>query len=210
MTRFDPVRVKICGIRDSSTALAAVDAGADALGFVFALSSRQIDRETARSVCSLLPPFIARVGVFVDAPIDFVEETAGYCGLDTVQLHGGETPEYCRALKYRVIKAIRVRDIASLEAAAAYRCSAILLDTYVPGKPGGTGCSFDWRLASVLAKSMPVILAGGLHPENVQRAVEIARPYAVDVSGGVETGGQKDVEKIRLFIQRARGCVKNA
>lgn len=204
MAANNPVKVKICGIKDLETALAAVEAGADALGFVFAPGPRQVDREVVRSICSQLPPFVSRVGVFVDAPADLVEETAACCGLDVVQLHGDETPEYCRQLKYKVIKAFRVRDAASLEKAKDYRCSAVLLDTYVPGVPGGTGRTFDWSLARELVLDRPLILAGGLNPDNVKHAVAIARPYAVDVSGGVETNGKKDIKKIRLFIQRAR------
>lgn len=205
MAAVNPVKVKICGIRDVSTALAAVEAGADALGFVFAPSPRRVDREVARTICSSLPPFVSRVGVFVNAPAGLVEETAGYCGLDTLQLHGDETPEYCRSLKYKVIKAFRVRDTVSPEGIKRYNCSAVLLDAYVPGVPGGTGRCFDWSLARELASAGPVILAGGLNPENVKQAVDTAGPYAVDVSGGVETGGNKDLEKIRLFIQRAKG-----
>lgn len=200
-----PVKVKICGIRDASTAQVAVDAGADALGFVFAPSPRRVEREVVRSICAALPPFVSRVGVFVNSPANLVEETADYCGLDTLQLHGDETPEYCRSLKYRVIKAIRVRDAASLADIEHYHCAAFLLDSYVPGVPGGTGLCFDWRLARELALFRPVILAGGLNPENIKQAVNTVSPYAVDVSGGVETGGKKDHEKIRMFIQRARG-----
>lgn len=198
-------KVKICGIRDVATALAAVKAGADALGFVFAPSPRRVEREVVRSICSQLPPFVSRVGVFVNALASMVEETAEYCGLDTLQLHGDETPAYCRSFKYKVIKAFRVRDAASLEELAPYHCAAVLLDTYVPGVPGGTGRSFNWSLARELALTRPVILAGGLNPENINQAVDTARPYAVDVSGGVETGGKKDLEKIRLFIQRVKG-----
>lgn len=198
-------KVKICGIRDVTTALAAVEAGADALGFVFAPSPRRVEREVARSICSLLPPFVSRVGVFVNAPASMVEETAAYCGLDTLQLHGDETPAYCRSFKYKVIKAFRVRNAASLEEIEPYRCAAVLLDTYVPGVTGGTGRCFNWSLARELALSRPVILAGGLNPENVKQAVDTAGPYAVDVSGGVETDGKKDLEKIRLFIQRVKG-----
>lgn len=203
MPAASSIRVKICGIRDVSTALAAVEAGADALGFVFAPSKRQVDRETARSICSKLPPFVSRVGVFVDAPAAVVEETADYCGLDTLQLHGDESPEYCRAFKYKVIKAFRIKDAASLEGIKSYRCAAVLLDSFVPGMPGGTGYSLDWSIAREVTEAR-VILAGGLNPENVRKAVEVARPYAVDVSSGVETGGRKDIEKIRMFIKRVR------
>jgi len=201
----NPVRVKICGIRDEKTALAAVAAGADALGFVFAPGLRQVDRELVRVICSKLPPFVSRVGVFVNAPAGLVQKTAVYCGLDVLQLHGSETPEYCKQLKYKVVKAFRVRDAGFMEKINYYRCSAILLDTYVPGLAGGTGRSFDWRLARLPALTRPVILAGGLTPDNVKQALAVAGPYAVDVSSGVESHGKKDFEKIRLFIQRAKG-----
>lgn len=187
--------------------MAAVEAGADALGFVFAPGPRQVQRKVVRDICALLPPFIARVGVFVNAPAAQVEETAAYCGLDTLQLHGEETPEYCRSLEHKVIKAFRVRDAATLEQVNDYDVEAVLLDTYVPGAVGGTGHSFDWSMARELAASRRLILAGGLRPDNVRLAVETASPYAVDVSSGVERGGIKDPEKIRLFIQAARGCV---
>ncbi len=205
MITIKPVKVKICGIRDTATALGTVEAGADALGFVFAPGPRQVDREVVLSICAHLPPFVSRVGIFVNTPAGLAEETAAYCGLDILQLHGQESPEYCRQLKYRVIKAFRVRDAASLKNIALYRCSAVLLDSYMPGLFGGTGHSFDWKLARAPALNRPIILAGGLNPENVRQAVAIAQPYAVDVSSGVETGGKKDLEKIRLFIQRAKG-----
>lgn len=205
MRVFETVRVKICGIRDAPTAQAAVAAGADALGFVFAPGARQVEKETVRSICDALPPFVSRVGVFVDASGRLVEETAAYCGLDTVQLHGEESPEYCRSFRCRVIKAFRVRDAASLERINGYRCAAVLLDAWSPDRPGGTGRCFDWEIAAKLRPALPVILSGGLNPENVREAVDKTRPYAVDVSSGVETGGKKDIEKIRLFIQQAKG-----
>lgn len=199
------VRVKICGIRDEATALAAVECGADALGFVFAPGPRQVSRELVRSICAALPVFISRVGVFVNESPEKVEETAAYCGLDFVQLHGEETPEYCRSIKYRVIKAIRVRDDSCLAHLDNYPCAAVLLDTYVPGLKGGTGRCFDWGLARQRSINRPLIVAGGLNPENVKEAIAVLRPYAVDVSGGVESFGKKDIKKIRLFIQRAKG-----
>ena len=202
---LEPVKVKICGITDAPTALAAAAAGADALGFVFAAGARQVEKETVRSICAALPPFVSRVGVFVNAPGRLVEETAAYCGLDTVQLHGEESPAYCRSFRCRVIKAFRVRDAASLEEINGYRCAAVLLDAWAPDRAGGTGRCFDWDLAAGLRPALPLVLAGGLNPENVREAVNRIRPYAVDVSSGVETGGRKDIEKIRLFIQRAKG-----
>lgn len=198
------VRVKICGIQDLETARAAVEAGADALGFVFAASHRRVTPEAAREIIAALPPFVTTVGVFVDVPPVVVQEVAAFCRLDAVQLHGTEPPEYCKELNLRVIKAIRVRDAASLNGLDAYPVQAVLLDTYVPGTPGGTGKTFDWRLLAGRELRAPLILAGGLTPENVRAAVRTVRPYAVDVSGGVETGGRKDPAKIRDFIRQAK------
>ncbi|RKO66844.1 phosphoribosylanthranilate isomerase [Desulfofundulus salinus] len=202
------VRVKICGITDISSALAAAEAGADALGFVFAPSPRRITPSQACRICRELPPFITRVGVFVDAPLEEVRAVAEYCGLDAIQLHGSESPDYCRALGRRVIKAFRVGDEIDPVELSRYPADAILLDTFVAGQKGGTGQPFDWQLAAGLKLSRPLILAGGLTPENVGRAVAIVQPYGVDVSSGVEKDGQpgkKDPDKIRRFIAAAKG-----
>ena len=201
------VRVKICGIRDRETARAAVEAGADALGFVFAASPRRVTPEVAREIIAALPPFVTTVGVFVDAPLSVVREVAAFCRLDAVQLHGAEPPEYCRELNLRVIKALRVKDAGSLAAIDAYPVQAMLLDTYLPGRAGGTGKAFDWGLLAGMKFRLPLVLAGGLTPENVGAAVRTVRPYAVDVSGGVETGGRKDPAKIRAFIRQAKEVV---
>ncbi|SHE74697.1 phosphoribosylanthranilate isomerase [Desulfofundulus australicus DSM 11792] len=203
------VRIKICGITDISGALAAAEAGADALGFVFAPSPRCITPVEARLICRELPPFITRVGVFVDAPLEEVRAVADYCGLDVIQLHGNEPVDYCRAVGRRVIKAFRVGGELKIDpqAVSGYPADAILLDTFVAGRKGGTGQPFDWHLAAGLKLPRPLILAGGLTPENVGRAVELVRPYGVDVSSGVEMEGRpgkKDPEKIRRFIAAAR------
>lgn len=198
------VRVKICGIKDLETALAAVEAGADALGFVFAESPRRIAPDEAREISISLPPFITRVGVFVDAPAAEVKQLLDYCRLDVAQLHGSESPGYCRSLSLKTVKAFRVRDGNSLKAVNDYPVSAVLLDAFVPGVAGGTGESFNWEVVTQAGLKKPVILAGGLHPANVRQAVAAVGPYAVDVSSGVETDGKKDVEKIRLFTQRAK------
>ncbi|NHM27936.1 phosphoribosylanthranilate isomerase [Desulfofundulus sp. TPOSR] len=202
------VKVKICGITDISSALAAAEAGADALGFVFAPSPRRITPSQACRICRELPPFISRVGVFVDAPLEEVRAVAEYCGLDAIQLHGSESPDYCRSLGRRVIKAFRVGDEIDPVELSGYPADAILLDTFVAGQKGGTGQPFDWQLAAGLKLSRPLILAGGLTPENVGRAVAIVQPYGVDVSSGVEKDGQpgkKDPDKIRRFIAAAKG-----
>jgi len=199
-------RVKICGIRTVEAARAAAEAGADAVGFVFWSKSRRFIRpDEAARISRVLPPFVVRVGVFVDERPEVMEEIAQTVGLDAVQLHGDEPPEVWGVLRRRVIKAIRVRDPSSLAQAAQYTVSAILLDTYVPDTYGGTGKPFDWSLArEVRGWGRPVILSGGLTPENVREAIEQVRPYGVDVSSGVETEGEKDPQKIRAFVQAVR------
>jgi phosphoribosylanthranilate isomerase len=201
------VRVKICGITSVEDALQAVQAGADALGFVFyERSPRNLDPLRAAKIISNLPPFVQTVGLFVNADAGFVNDTADRCRLDLVQLHGDEPPEYCEQVRRRVIKAFRVRDASSLAPVRDYRVAGILLDAYSPGAFGGTGLSFNWELAGIAKKFGPVILAGGLAPDNVREAVERVAPYAVDVSSGVELSpGKKDPEKVREFIKRAKG-----
>ncbi|MFZ5646867.1 MAG: phosphoribosylanthranilate isomerase [Bacillota bacterium] len=201
---FGYVRVKICGILDIETALGAVEAGADALGFVFAPGKRMISPEAAREIIKKLPPLVSMVGVFVNRPAGEVVEIASYAGLDTVQLHGEENPEYCKGLGLKVIKSFPVSCADDLERVERYRVDGYLLDTSVPGQRGGTGKTFDWKLAAGF-KAGPLILAGGLNPENVREAIEQVKPYAVDVSSGVETGGRKDMVKIREFIRRVKG-----
>ncbi|MEW6183673.1 MAG: phosphoribosylanthranilate isomerase [Bacillota bacterium] len=213
-------RVKICGFQDLETAKAAADAGADAIGFVFAPSRRRITPETAREIIAKLPPFVTTVGVFVNEQVKTVREVAAFCHLDAVQLHGAEPPDYCRRLGLRVIKAFGVRretvqdgtgpDLSvvsgeDFRAFDAYPVNAILLDTYIPGKTGGTGESFDWKVLAGKRFPAPFILAGGLNPENVAAAVRSVRPYAVDVSSGVETDGRKDKAKVLQFIAQAKG-----
>lgn len=200
------VKVKICGIRTKDIALAVSAMGADALGFVFAESPRRVEPETVREIIAQLPPFVSTVGVFVNEDPFRVQEIADYCRLDYVQLHGEEIPAYCRLLQVKIIKAVRVRDIRSIEQIKPYLgvVSGFLLDTYVPGKAGGTGAAFNWEIAREAGESTPVILAGGLTPQNVETAIRQARPYGIDVSGGVETDGQKDLVKIKAFIEEAR------
>lgn len=199
-------RIKICGILTPEAARAAAEAGADAVGFVFWPGSRRyIPPAQAAAIAQELPPFLVRVGVFVNEPPEVVEEVAERVGLDAVQLHGDEPPDVARRIGRRVIKAIRVRDAASLEQAARYEVSAILVDTYAEDTYGGTGRSFDWSLLERLRGwGRPVILSGGLTPRNVGEAVERVRPYGVDVSSGVETDGRKDPQKIRAFVEAVR------
>ncbi|MEI6916238.1 MAG: phosphoribosylanthranilate isomerase [Armatimonadota bacterium] len=200
-------RVKICGITQVGDAESAVAAGADALGFVFAESPRQISCEAAREIIRELPPYIQTVGVFVGDDPD-AERIADHCGLGVLQLHSGYTTAYVDSVRHRrLVLGVRVRDESSLDGIPGLqRASALLLDAFHPEIAGGTGTVFDWRLAE-LAKRLgkPLILSGGLTISNVQMAVKQVKPYAVDVSSGVETApGKKDVEKVRQFIERTR------
>jgi phosphoribosylanthranilate isomerase len=199
------VRIKICGITNLADALLAAELGADALGFIFyPKSSRKVEPEAARAIIAQLPPFVAAVGVFVDEEAAMVRDLAARVGLDWVQLHGQESPEYCRGLGCKVIKGFRIRDEASLRLLADYQgvAQALLLDTYKPGQAGGTGESFDWRLAREARKYGRIILAGGLRPENVAQAIATAQPDAVDAASGTEASpGKKDPVKLRAFFK---------
>lgn len=198
------IRVKICGIADVPSALVASEAGADAIGLIFAPSRRQVTPERAREITAALPPFISKVGVFVDDDHHRIEDLAAACGLQAVQLHGAESPEFCEGFRVPVIKAIRVQDASSLAGLSDYQVSAFLLDTYDASALGGTGKAFDWALATRTARTHRVILSGGLTSENVMSALTRVHPYGVDVSSGVETDGTKDHAKIRAFIRRVR------
>ncbi len=200
-------KVKICGITNSADAAAAVEAGADALGFVFySKSPRAVTKEAARDIIAGLPPFVTTVGVFVNEVADMVKEIKEFCRLDKIQLHGEEGPEYCTKIPGGVIKAIRIKDTGDIDSLKEYNVSAFLLDAFVEGMPGGTGTTFDWSIAVEAKRYGRIILSGGLTPENVAEAVERVAPYAVDVSSGVErTPGVKDPNKIRRFIERVKG-----
>ena len=201
------LRIKICGITNREDAFAAITCGADALGFVFyAKSPRSVKLETARSIISSLPPLVTTVGVFVDEDMETLENIISYAGLDIVQLHGVESPEYVN-LSRKTIKAIRVKDLADLEILNQYKsAAAFLLDTYSPESIGGTGHVFNWEIAVEAKKLGRIILAGGLNPDNIEEAVKLVQPYAIDVASGVEGDikGKKDHNKLRLFIERAR------
>ncbi|PLX99780.1 MAG: phosphoribosylanthranilate isomerase [Desulfuromonas sp.] len=199
-------RIKICGITNVDDALAAVVAGADALGFVFYdKSPRCVTTAKVREIVSELPPFVTTVGLFVNAPPGEIRQTMTESGVQVIQLHGDEMPEECRIESYPVVKALRVKDVASLAGADAFPVSALLLDAWSDKEYGGSGKSFDWQLAKNLTADKPLILAGGLKPENVAEAIRQVRPYAVDVSSGVESApGRKDHEKIKQFIKQVR------
>ena len=190
------VKVKICGITNHEDASEAVRLGADAVGFIFAPSPRQIVPELARDIICGLPPFVQAVGVFVNEELSAIRGRVAYCGLDIVQLHGDETPEFCRELMPRSLKVFRIKDTSSLSQIGAYKglVKALLLDTYQEGLKGGTGKTFDWGLAIEAGKfGMPVILSGGLGPSNIETAISTVKPYAVDVGSTIEARpGKKD------------------
>lgn len=201
--------VKVCGITNVEDALAALDAGADLLGFNFyARSPRYLTPDEARKIIETLPEDTSGVGVFVNesTPAE-VERIAREANLGTVQLHGDETPEYCQSLRgLTTIKALRVGADYTPESAAAYETNAVLLDAYVAGERGGTGHTFDWALATLTRERVPrLFLAGGLNPDNVAAALAAVRPYAVDVCSGVETTpGRKSPELMRRFVEQVK------
>lgn len=201
------VKVKICGITSAADALAAAEAGADALGFMFyEKSPRHISVRQAAEITRELSPFVLKVGVFVDAPEDLVMRAIGDCGLNLLQFHGNESPEYCTQFGLMSMKAFRIRDAESLKQLPEYPTDAWLLDGYVPDKLGGTGERFNWDLAIEAKKAgRPIFLAGGLTPANVAEAVRKVQPFGVDVSSGVESEpGRKDHAKVREFIKAAK------
>ena len=199
------VRIKICGITNLEDALLAADLGANALGFIFsAKSPRCVAPEAAREIIRQLPPFVVSVGVFVNEEAARVRDLAARVGLDWVQLHGQEPPDYCRSLVRRVLKGFRIKDVHSLKELQAYQgaVQAFLLDTHKKGQTGGTGEVFDWDLARQAQAYGPIVLAGGLTAANVARAIKIAQPQAVDVASGVEAApGKKNPEKLRAFFK---------
>jgi phosphoribosylanthranilate isomerase len=196
------VKVKICGITNLEDALAAVRWGADALGFVFAPSPRQVTLQQVANIVAGLPPFVCKVGVFVDSELPEVKETMMACGLDLAQLHGSESPDFCEELFPRVIKSFRVEDESVLALLPQYKASAYLLDSYNEALKGGTGRSFDWEIAKKARRYGPIILSGGLTSANVRQAISLVRPFAVDVSSGVESkSGVKDHAKLQAFLE---------
>jgi len=199
-------KVKICGITNLDDALAAVEFGADAIGFVFVPNTpRYIEPAKAAEIIMRLPPFVTTVGLFVDDSPEHIKQIADQCKLNVLQLHGQESPDFCLQFNRKVIKAFRVKDKESLTVLPKYTVSAYLLDTYVRGAMGGTGVTFDWRLALDAKKYGTVILAGGLNPQNVAKAIQQVRPYGVDVSSAVEAKpGKKDHSKLKDFIEAAK------
>lgn len=202
-----PTRVKICGITRAEDAQWVARSGADALGLVFHQPSpRAVTAETAAEIVAALPPFVSVVGLFVDAVPELVDAVLSRVRLDYLQFHGDESPEDCERYQVPYIKVARVRPGLDLvQYAVGYRhARALLVDAYVAGVPGGTGKTFDWA-ALPPALPLPLILSGGLTPENVGLAIRTVKPWAVDVSSGVEAApGIKDAGKVQQFIQGAR------
>lgn len=202
------IRVKICGITSMEDASVAFEGGADAVGFIFYRNSpRHITPLAASKIVEGLGPFITTVGVFVNEPPEGIRAAISASGIDCVQLHGEESPLECVGYGVDVIKAVRVRDRSDIARLREFHVSAYLLDTYREGMHGGTGESFDWDIAVEAKRSGRVILSGGLGPDNVGEAVKRVRPYAVDVSSGVESSpGRKDPDRVLRFIKEARNA----
>jgi len=197
-------KIKICGLKREEDILYVNKLKPDYVGFVFAKSSRQVDKFRARKLINDLDRNIKRVGVFLNSPIDEVKEAAHYCGLDILQFHGDEQPGYCNSFEHEVWKVFRIIDTNSLEQLQKYNVAGYLLDTFVKGQYGGTGKPFNWDIISNISKSKFIILAGGLTPENVKEAINTTQSEAVDVSSGVEVNGYKDFEKMKKFIENVR------
>lgn len=204
------IKVKICGITNAEDAKAAVDAGADAIGFVlYRKSPRFVEAELVKRIVAGLPPFVSPVGVFVNEDMKKVRDLMDSCGLALAQLHGDENAAYCEALGRPVLKGIRLRDRSALLALAEYSGRALVrgfvVDAFSEETYGGTGQVADWTLAAEAAEAAKVLLAGGLTPENVGKAIEQVKPYGVDVSSGVEASpGKKDHAKIQAFIRSVK------
>jgi len=204
------IKIKICGITNAEDALVAVEAGADALGFVFYdKSPRCIEPAVAKRIIAQLPPFVLSVGVFVNQDQETIRNIFNECGLAFAQLHGDETSTFCESLDRPVLRALRLQGRGSLLALAEYKgrmgVRGFVVDAFSSDAYGGTGQTVDWSLAREVAKAAPILLAGGLTPKNVQEAIRQVQPYGVDVSSGVEDRpGKKDHEKIHAFTQAVR------
>jgi len=204
--RDTQVKVKICGMTNLKDVKVAVDGGVDAVGFIFYKKSpRSVTMQVVREIVLELPPFVDSVGVFVNETAEQINKIADHCKLDRVQLHGDESPAFCKKIRRRVIKVIRVKDIQSLKKLSDYPVSSFLLDTFSEDQYGGTGKVFDWNLAYSAKKYGPIILAGGLTPINVRQAIQRIQPYGVDVCSGVESQpGIKDHKKMQAFLKNVK------
>ena len=204
--------IKICGIKTVKAAVCCAEAGADAVGFVFAESRRKVSTEQAAEIIKALPPGTVKVGVFVNKPYSEVAAIDSFLGLDLLQFHGDESPQYCNRFPGRALKSFRVASTADLEDVKKYRGSvkACLLDSFEAGQAGGTGKAWDWATLSNMVNQelagFNLIVAGGLTAQNVKVALQHISPYGVDISSGVERAGQKDCDLIREFINTVRRC----
>lgn len=213
------IKVKVCGITNLEDALASCEYGADAIGFVFHKKSpRFVEPEKVKEIISKVAPFITTVGVFVDEDTNKINEIVKVAGLHAVQLHGNESPEFCKGIHCKVIKAFRIRGARAMGIGTGeqgidkemerYNVSAYLFDTFKEDVAGGTGVTFNWGVVKDLRRVGRIILSGGLNTENVKQAIKIAMPYAVDVSSGVEEApGKKDLRKLMEFIERAKETI---
>jgi phosphoribosylanthranilate isomerase len=202
------VKIKICGITNKRDAIAAAELRPDMIGFVFySGSKRYVEPRLVRDIANELPSFISKVGVFVDMDKNRVIEIARECALDMLQFHGDETPDYCADLKksYKVMKAFRIKDSGSLKGINDYDVNFYMLDSYSEKSKGGTGENFDWNIVESFEFLKPVMLSGGLKPDNVRDAIEKLSPYGVDVSSGVESSpGKKEIDFMKKFVENVR------
>ena len=201
-------KIKICGITNKRDAIDASSLGVDMIGFVFyKKSKRYVEPKIVRDIVNELPPFMSKVGVFVNEDKDKVRRIAGECSLDVLQFHADETPDYCAGFEdsYKVIKAFRIKDKDSLKGVNDYDVNFYMLDAYSSKDLGGTGESFDWKIAENFEFLKPVILSGGLTPDNVSSAIRMISPYGVDVSSGIEDSpGRKNLDLMKKFIEKVR------
>ena len=200
------IKVKICGITNKEDALYAAGCGANALGFIFyEKSPRYIEPDDAKTIIAALPPFVTTVGVFVNKDFNDIRDITLLTGVTVVQLHGDESPSYCNLVEGKLIKAIRVKNDSSIEGLKKYDVDAFLLDSFDKNSFGGSGLTFDWKLAEKAKQYGKIILAGGLTPDNVEEAVKKVVPYGVDVNSGVEQKpGIKNKNKVKEFIIRSK------
>ena len=200
------IKVKICGITNKEDALYAAGCGANALGFIFyEKSPRYIEPDDAKTIIAALPPFVTTVGVFVNKDFNDIRDITLLTGVTVVQLHGDESPSYCNLVEGKLIKAIRVKNYSSIEGLKKYDVDVFLLDSFDKNSFGGSGLTFDWKLAEKAKQYGKIILAGGLTPDNVEEAVKKVVPYGVDVNSGVEKKpGIKNKNKVKEFIIRSK------
>ncbi|MBB6455122.1 phosphoribosylanthranilate isomerase [Salirhabdus euzebyi] len=199
------MKVKICGIQDEETAKVVVESGAEFIGFVFAKSKRKVSIEQAKAIATTIPTTVKKVAVCVNPTMEEIETIMNEVGVDYIQLHGDETPAFCRQIPIPVIKAFPIKEQQDIQKVAEYEADYFLFDSPGGKYRGGSGMTFDWEmLRDVNIPREKVIVAGGLHPSNVKAAIQEVNPAIVDVSSGVETDGKKDAKKIKQFIESAK------